>query len=127
MGIRFGQQDRLSNSRAALEAGEFAKESGLFEEFHGAIFNAYFTECRDIGSTEVLLDVAQKVGLNEEKLISAIKAGIFRQRLEKTTEKAKIEGITGVPTFLIENYGKIVGAQSLDTLRQALRIAQSTD
>lgn len=127
MGIRFGPQERLSNSRAALEAGELAKEAGLFEEFHAAIFRAYFTDCRDIGSREVLLDVAREVGLDEAALVAALDAGTYHDRLEETTQKAQAEGITGVPTFLIEGYGSITGAQPIETIRQALRAAQSKE
>jgi len=42
-GITFASHERLSNSRLALEASEFAREQGKFHSFHNAVFRAYFT------------------------------------------------------------------------------------
>ncbi len=121
MGVRFGPQPLMSNSRLAMEAGEFAKDHGRFDAYHEAVFNAFFTDCLDIGDRKVILDVARSVGLNADKLEAALEAGIYFPRLEDTTDRAKASGITSAPTFVIEGYGIVTGAQSFETFRSILR------
>jgi predicted DsbA family dithiol-disulfide isomerase len=42
-GLNFQKIVNISNSRLPLEAGEFAKEQGRFDQFHHAVFQAYFS------------------------------------------------------------------------------------
>lgn len=127
MGLRFGPQPLMSNSRQSLEAVEFAKEQGRFEDFHEAVFKAYFTDCQDIGSREVLLDVATHVGLDAGELGKALDEGRYRQRVEETTLEARRVGVRAAPTFIIPGVGAIVGAQPLEQFRAALRKATGQD
>ena len=119
-GIEFAPVRRLSNSRMALELGELAREQGKFHEYHEAVFHAYFTEGRDIGDLNVLHEVAEKVGLDVEKWKEALDEGRYMPRLEQTLEEAARYGITGTPTFIINDKYAIVGAQPLERVRQAL-------
>ena len=120
MGVRFGQQPLMSNSRLAMEGGEFAKDHGRFDVYHEAVFKAFFTDCLDIGDRKVILDVARSVGLNADKLKAALEAGLYFPRLEDTTASAKTSGISSAPTFVIEGYGIVTGAQPFDTFRSVL-------
>ena len=121
LGVRFGPQSLMSNSREALEGGEFAKEHGRYKAYHEAVFRAFFTDCLDIGNRKVILDVARKVGLDAIALDAALEENIYLPRLQETTRKAKEKWITSAPTFIIDGYGNISGAQPIDTFRSALR------
>lgn len=125
MGVRFGPQPLMSNSREALEAGEFAKEQDRYDAYHEAVFQAFFTDCLDIGRRAVLMDVARRVGLDTNALNSALESGIYFTHLQETSIKAKAEGISSAPTFIIDGYGIISGAQPIDTFRAALCEVQS--
>jgi len=120
MGVRFGPQPLMSNSRKAMEGGEFASIHGRYEAYHAAIFRAFFTDCRDIGNRDVLVDVAQTVGLDRQAFAAALDSRIYFSRLEDTTRLARERGITSAPTFLVKGYGTITGAQPLRTFRKAL-------
>jgi predicted DsbA family dithiol-disulfide isomerase len=120
-GIEFGKMTKLSNSRMALEASEFARDHGKYDEFHGAIFHAYFTEARDIGSAEVVLGVAKQVGLDTDELQKALADGRYLPRLQEAQEEAYQYGISGTPTFIINGRYKVYGAQPLDAFRNALQ------
>lgn len=122
-GIRFGTQTRLSNSRKALEAGEFARASGRYEAYHEAVFRAYFTDCLDIGETAVILAAAGEAGLDQAALKAALDAGAFTRTVVEGTDRARRLGVRAAPTFFIRGYGSITGAQPLETFRQALRRA----
>lgn len=120
MGVRFGPQPLLSNSREALEAGEFAKQHGRYDAYQEGVFSAFFTHCKDIGRREILLEVADIAGLDSGELNSILDAKRYLPRLEETTRAARSMGIGSVPTFMIEGYGIVTGAQPLDSFRMVL-------
>ena len=124
LGVRFGAQPLMSNSRLALMGGEFAKEQARHGEYHEAVFRAYFTECRDIGRRDVILDAARNVGLDAEQLSEALQDKVYFPRLAATTRKARAKGITGAPTFLVNGQTRVVGAVPVEELRAVLRTAQ---
>lgn len=122
MNVRFNYQPVMSNSRMALEAGEFAKEEGKYREFHEEVFKAYFTHCENLGDLDVLLRIASKIGLEDEKLKRVLEDGHYSDRLAQTTRQAKEIGVTAAPTFIIDGYdGVITGAQPLETFRSTLQ------
>ncbi len=117
MPLRFTEV--VSNSRLALEAAEFAKDQGKFEEFHKALFRAYFADERNIGLMDVLLDVAGKVGLDIQQLKQALENRTYQQQVQDQVDYAHELGITGAPTFFINNQ-LIVGLQPYEVFRQAV-------
>lgn len=126
-GIEFGKMTTLSNSRMALEASEFARDHGKYDEFHEAIFHAYFTETHNIGLEQIVLGVAKEVGLNTEELKQALADGRYLPRLQEAQEEAYQYGINGTPTFIINGRYKIYGAQPLDAFRNALKQIEANE
>ena len=124
LGIRFGPQPLMSNSRKALEGGEFAKVHGRYDAYHEGIFKAFFTDCVDIGDPEVILDVARGAGLNADELRLALNTDAYLHRLEETTRRAMKNWVRAAPTCFIEGYGTITGAQPIETFRAAFIEAQ---
>ena len=70
------------------------------------------------------MEVARRVGLDAIALNAALEENNYLPRLQETTRKAKEKWITSAPTFTIEGYGNISGAQPIDTFRSALREAE---
>jgi predicted DsbA family dithiol-disulfide isomerase len=123
-GFEMKPPEILTNSRLALEAGEFAKEAGAGEAFEERVYRAYFYEGQNIGSQAVLGDLAAEVGLGRDDLNLAIESNRYSQRLRENAVTAHQNGVSGVPTFLIGEY-PLVGAQSEDVMRQVLqRVSQ---
>ena len=50
LGLPFGNREKTYNSRMAQELGKWAESLGRGDEFHHAIFRAYFAEGRNIGN-----------------------------------------------------------------------------
>jgi predicted DsbA family dithiol-disulfide isomerase len=120
-GLVFQKIVNISNSRLSLEAGEFAKDQGRFNEFHSSIFNAYFSQGKDIGSIEVLKQIGKEAGLDTDALGKALQTGTYRRAREEAKEEAARRGITAAPTFLFNEKDRIVGAQSIDVFRERLK------
>jgi len=127
LGVRFGPQPLMSNSRKALEGGEFAKEHGRYDAYHEGMFKAFFTDCMDIGDPEVILDVARGAGLDADELRAALDADVYLDRLEETLRLARKKWVRAVPTCFIEGYGTITGAQPIETFRAAFVEAQKKE
>ena len=117
-GLFFGPQEVLSNSRLALMGGEFAKEHDRYHEYHDAVFKAYFTDCKNIGEMDVLLEVIRDCGLEEDTFKEAVEQGVYLEKLKETTQRARDNFVKAAPTFAIDGYGNVTGAASLDTFRE---------
>ena len=92
-------------SRKALEAAEFAREKGLYDEMHTALFKAFFEDGRDIGDVEVILDVAAPVGLDLGELRAALAEGRYTEKVLADEELSRKLGVSSVPTMLVTPAG----------------------
>jgi predicted DsbA family dithiol-disulfide isomerase len=124
-GIRFGERVFLSNSRPALEASEYARQKGRYASFHERIFRAYFTDLLDIGNLDVLLDLAAAEGFDKEDLRRALGDKTYGPRVDEAMSEAARYAINAVPTFIVNEKHKIVGAQPLESFRSRLRQIQA--
>ena len=120
-GIAFADISRISNSRMSLEASEFAKEHGKFDQFHRALFQAYFSQGMDIGNLEVLTQIGHESGLDRDSLAQSLQTGKYRPRIEDMRKEATRLGVNAAPTFIIEDRDRIVGAQPIDVFKKKLR------
>jgi predicted DsbA family dithiol-disulfide isomerase len=118
-GIIFGSRAFKSNSKMALEASEYSRDMGHYPAFHENMFHAYFTEALDIGSLAVISDVARKSHLDVDGMLKAIADGRYESRLAEARKEGDRIDLTGVPTFIINEKYKIVGAQPVDVFREA--------
>ena len=112
----------LTNSRAALAATEFARESGRDEALEERIYRAYFSEGMNIGDPAVVVKLATEAGLDSSAVADAIKSPKYELRLKNNALAANQRGVNGVPTFFIGEY-PLVGAQSPDAMRSILKRA----
>ncbi len=118
--------DILANSKLSLAANEFAKEKGKFNEFHEAIFKANFEDGENIGDIDVLLAIAQGIGLNKEELSQYLGDQKNLNAIDESSAQAMKLGITGVPSFIINNK-MVVGAQSAEVLKEFIENEINTE
>lgn len=119
-GLQMVFSDHIPNSRRALEATEYAVQQGLGEEFHSAVFSKLYGEGLDISSWDVLRSAASDVGLNPDDMQRQTESGSFRAAVEAQIEAARALGIHAVPTYVINDGHRIVGAQPFEIFHQAI-------
>ncbi len=121
-GFPFAQPGFLPNTHKALVLGEVARDAGssTHQEAHRAIFNAYFGEGLDIGSRQVLLEIAEEVGMKAEEVEHAWDEGVHEERLHSFRHLAASLGLDATPAALICNE-LIVGSRPMGVLRDALK------
>lgn len=118
LGLDIKPVEVLSNSRLALEAAEFARDQGRFASFHAAVFDAYFGQGLDIGRFRVLRQVATDLGLDTAALREALEHKTYAERLSAVRDQALEQELTGLPTFVVNDRHRIVGAQPLEAFRE---------
>lgn len=92
-------------SRRALEAAAHAREQGSFDVMHRALFHGFFEDGRDIGQTDVLLEIAASVGLQVEPLQQALAEGRHTAEVLSDQRLARDLGVSAVPTLLLRTSG----------------------
>jgi predicted DsbA family dithiol-disulfide isomerase len=121
-GLPFAHRTHTYNSRLAQELAKWADSQPGFEAIHGALYRAYFAEARNIADPEVLVEIAQSVGLPADQARHVLTDRIFKEAVDADWQHARRLGITGVPTFVAGQY-KVVGAQPYDVLEDLVRAA----
>ena len=108
---------RVNNATPAHEATEWAKaqQPGKEHDLRRAIFRAYFVFDRNIGSPDVLAELATDIGLDGNDLRQALSEGRYKAEIERQYLEAREVGVTGVPTFIAEDRYAVVGAQPYET------------
>ncbi|WP_254839019.1 DsbA family oxidoreductase [Natronomonas marina] len=94
--------DSYDAQRVALRARE--EHPDAFEAFHRGVFEALWTEARDVGDADVLAEVAADAGLPEGYVAETLADDDSATALESAFEAAQERGITGVPTFVHDEY-----------------------
>jgi len=67
-----------------------------------ALYTAYFAEDRDISTTEVTLDVAEKLGIPRNGLSHALNEPALKDRLRSEVDDAVVRGVFGSPYFIVD-------------------------
>ena len=124
-GLPYGERTMTYNSRLAQELGKWADTQPGGEAIHDALFRAYFVDARDISRPEVLLEIAESVGLSREAAREVLERRTFKDAVDADWELSRQYGISGVPTFVAGRFG-VVGAQPYETLEALVRKAEAS-
>jgi len=119
LGLPFGSPEMIYNSRSAQELGLWAESKGRGDAFLQALYVAYFVDSRNIAKISVLSEIAAPVGLPSENVDKVIKAGTFKERVDRDWVMAEKMNILVLPTFVI-NGDRLVGAQPYRKLQRLM-------
>ena len=127
-GMDFRSTERIYNTRLAHEATEYAREHGKVNEFHHVVFRKVYADGFDISQWDVLRSVAEEVGLDAQDMQSVVDSGKYTAQVAEQVRWAQQIGVTGVPTYVINDRYAIVGAQPYEAFKNALaQIAKMKD
>ena len=113
----FERMQRTPNTIAAHRLIALAQKQGLGQKVVDALFKAYFEDAKDIGSEDVLRDIATQSGVagwpeqSDEKEVAALEASL------------RGLGIQAVPTFIFDRKFGVSGAHPPEALAAAMREA----
>ena len=94
-----------------------ALDPGRGMDYHHRLLTAYFTENRNIGDSDVLLDLAAEIGLDRDALavVATERQDEFTQLVIDQHNSALQQQVTAVPTVVFEGVFAVPGAQPLET------------
>jgi predicted DsbA family dithiol-disulfide isomerase len=119
-GMKFVSTKRIYNTRLAHEATEYAREFGKANGFHKVIFRKVYTEEQDLSQWDVLRSAAQEVGLNADEMQHEVESGKYTANVDAQVQRAYQIGVSGVPTYVINDRYAVVGAQPYDVFVQVI-------
>ena len=85
-----------------------------------ALFDAYFRDGLDIGADAVLLDCAQKAGLDRRTAGEWLTSDAASVEVRQLETRARQLGVQGVPFFILAGKYGVSGAQPADVLAKAI-------
>ena len=84
------------------------------------LFKAYFVEGRDIGSNDVLIDIAKSAEMDPEMIERLLNSDADLDDLRARDANAREKGVTGVPAFVVANQHVVPGAQPPELWEQVI-------
>ena len=127
-GMEFVSVPRIYNTRLAHEATEFAREHGKGNEFHQNVFRRVYAEGQDISQWDVLRSAADEIGLDADQMQHEVENEKYTANVADQVRWAYQIGVTGVPTYVLNDRYGIVGAQPYEVFKNVLeQIASEND
>jgi len=120
VGLRMEQREVIINSRRALSAAEFAREHGLFDEMHHALFKAHWELSGKLEDIDDLVRIGAGVGLEPDALRAAIEENRYGTVIDENRRVAASVGIDAIPAHIFGRRFLIVGAQPSEVFEQVL-------
>ena len=128
VGIDFQQQNsKVVNTGDAHRLIHFAQANGKGSEIEEQLFEAYFTEGKNVADHEVLATIGEKIGLNKTEILEMLNSDAYVFDVASDILDARNIGVSGVPFFVIDRKYSISGAQPVDYFVSALTQAFEKD
>jgi predicted DsbA family dithiol-disulfide isomerase len=120
---RFDQITRRPNSFNAHRLVRWAQGQQKGAAAKEALFKAYFSDGRDIGETEVLVDIAREIDLDPGIVAELLPTDADVQNVRNEEALFQQMGISGVPTYIANRRVAVQGAETAEKLARFLRDA----
>ncbi len=108
-----------TNSFDAHRLAHLGASKGLQTQIQDRLFQAYFTEGKDIAKVEVLADLGAAAGLSRDEIHQMLMTDQFIDEVRSDEAEARQLGIQGVPFFIFNRRLGVSGAQPIDVFLQA--------
>ncbi|MEX2379616.1 MAG: DsbA family oxidoreductase [Vicingaceae bacterium] len=113
----------LANSFMAHRMTHYAKSKGKQIELEERLFQAYFSEGKNIDDINTLIDIGDSIGLDKVELREVLKSNKFEEDVHQDIYEGQQVGLKGVPFFVYNNQYGISGAQPKELFEQTLNQA----
>ena len=113
----------IANSFDAHRLIQLAKTHGLGDVAEELLFRAYFTEGKNIGDHNTLMQIGMEIGLRSVEVGEMLNSDDFATQVHQDIMMAQNLGIRGVPFFLLDERFGISGAQPVEVFADGLQQA----
>lgn len=124
--FRHDLMKRTPNTFDAHKLILLAGREGVQGKVVDGIFNGYFIEGKDVGSREILIEIATAAGMVAERVKTFLESDEGTNAVNEAEAKGRELRINGVPNFIINNRVSFSGAQSVETFIGAFEQATNS-
>lgn len=118
--FHFVDDMRIYNTRQAHQLLMWARSQDKQFDLEMALFEAYFTDNRDISLPDTLLTIAEEVGIDTQVAKQVLSDPGWAETVASTEQQWLEAGISAVPAIIINRKHLIAGAQSVEALKRAI-------
>ena len=119
-GLPFGYRTMTYNSRFAHELGKWAESKGYGEEFHNAVFRAYFVDGKNIGKIHILIELIKSLGLSHQEAEKVMETRAFKDAVDSDWSRSLQADPEYIPSLMI-NGQLLVNPQQYSLYEQFMR------
>jgi predicted DsbA family dithiol-disulfide isomerase len=127
LGFTFGDRPRVWNTFDAHRLLHWAGLEGRQRELKHALLAAYHTHAQNPGSQEVLLRLCEEVGLDARRARAILDSGEYADAVRDRERYYQQQGISAVPSVIIDDRHLIQGGQPPEAFERALRQLAAQD
>ena len=99
----------------------FAEPRGVQIALKEELLRAYFTDGRNVGDPEVLVEIAERVGLDRAEVEELLASDEGTDEVRAELAVAAANDITAVPTFVFDGRWTVPGAQDVEVFERVLQ------
>ncbi len=110
----------ISNTLDAHRLLHLAKTRGVQNDMKERLFRAYYTEGKNIGDEETLVQLGVEVGLKAGDIKNMLAGETFKEEVLRDQAIAAQVGVRGVPFFVFNDKYAVSGAQPTEVFTQVL-------
>ena len=115
--FNFKKSKNLPNTFLAHRLLWFCRSKNKQDVLAQALFHAYFSDGRDVGNKDELIEISSENGLNREEIKEFFQTNIGHKEVLREENRAKEMNIFSVPTYIFNKKYLLVGGQEPDTFK----------
>ena len=119
--MKTSEQSRIYNTFDAHRLLHWAGIEGRQAPLKHALFDAYFTHGQSPADHAVLVEAAEKAGLDKAQALEVLTSGRYGAEVREAERQWQAAGINSVPAVIINQKYLISGGQPPEAFEEALR------
>ena len=115
--FNFKKSKNLPNTFLAHRLLWLCRSKDMQDDIAEALFYAYFTDGRDVGNEDELIEISSENGLNKQEIKDFFQSNIGHEEVLREENRAREMNIFPVPTYIFNKKYLLVGGQESDTFK----------
>ena len=107
----------------AMRGAIVALEQGKIEPYAASVFEAYWSDLKDISQKEVLQEICDRVGLDQSLFFASIAKDDVKAHLRNNTQELIDRGGFGSPTFFVDEANMYFGNDRIALIEKAIGLS----
>jgi predicted DsbA family dithiol-disulfide isomerase len=105
------EKSKVANSLNAHKLLHLAKKKNVQNEMKEKLFQAHFTDGKNIDDVEMIIEISESLGISREECMHAFNDSEILKEIHTDFSEAQAIGIRGVPYFVFDRKYAVSGAQ----------------